>query len=175
MKNLLFSGMKHCGKSSVGRAVAEILQRQFVDLDDCLPRQKNESVRQLYQRLGAEEFRRLEAETFLRFAPDQGVVLALGGGVCSNPFLTAGQLREMGNMVYLEVDKDVLFARIAADGIPPTLSQENFYHSFCCQLEERKKDYEALAHVIWHPAVEDPVQVTAEKLVKELYRQGLIV
>lgn len=175
MKNLLFAGMKHCGKSSVGKAVAEILQRKFMDLDDCLPRQENESVRQLYKRLGADAFRKLEAETFRSFSPEQGVVLALGGGVCSNPFLTAETLRQMGCVIYLAVAPDVLFARIAADGIPPTLNPDNFYQSFRRQLDDRKKDYEAAAHVIWHPVAEDSVQITAEKLVKELYRQGVIV
>ena len=78
-------------------------------------------------------------------------MLALGGGVPVNDFLTADDLRELGFLIYLEVDPEVAFARIAQGGLPPFLAGDDPHGKFLKQYRERTVRYEALAD--WQLAV----------------------
>ncbi len=130
--NIVFTGMKHCGKSTQGRLLAEKLQCKFVDSDAELERNyqalygKKLLFREIYQQHGADFFRKLEADSIadllLHVAahPTQRTVFALGGGTVSNPFLP-DDWRNLGLIVYLKADAMVLYNRIVKGGLPPYL------------------------------------------------------
>ena len=92
-RNIVFLGIKHCGKSTHGKLLAARLKREFFDTDDLLvayyrkkysPDTEDISPRWIMRQHGEEFFRRTEAETVLEFLQNNpaGVsVLALGGGV----------------------------------------------------------------------------------------------
>ncbi|MBO7088500.1 MAG: shikimate kinase, partial [Lentisphaeria bacterium] len=52
--------MKHCGKSFLGRALADALGVPFFDTDDLLKADAGKPVRQLYREVGEKRFRELE-------------------------------------------------------------------------------------------------------------------
>jgi len=63
-------------------------------------------------------------------------VASLGGGTIENrPALDA--LDSLGVFVYLKVEADVLFRRIAKGGIPPFLSQDHPREDFQALYERR--------------------------------------
>ena len=71
-------------------------------------------------------FRELEAETVRRFtasAPSPAVV-ALGGGVISNPCLTQDDRHALGLVVWLDVPVPTAFERMAREGLPPFLADK---------------------------------------------------
>ena len=126
-RRVALCGIKHCGKSCLGVALAKALGVPFFDTDALLEADAGKPVRALYREVGETRFRELEAETVRKFiasAPCPAVV-ALGGGVVSNPFLTPGDLlRALGLIVWLDVPVPTAFERMAREGFPPFLADK---------------------------------------------------
>ncbi|MEM7516083.1 MAG: shikimate kinase [Planctomycetota bacterium] len=83
-------GPRATGKSAVGRCLAELSGRAFLDLDECLADRAGaaeaDTAGELLERLGEERFRDLEEEALEAADQDArersaGIVLACGGGV----------------------------------------------------------------------------------------------
>ncbi len=119
---LALIGLRCVGKTSVGRALAELAGLPFVDLDDAILARARErdlpdaaSVGEVLRTLGEPRFRELEsaclAEELQRPAPR---VLATGGGVVELPANRAA-LRAAAHVLWLRADVDVLRRRLAAD------------------------------------------------------------
>jgi shikimate kinase/3-dehydroquinate synthase len=79
---LLISGFMATGKSSVGKRVAELSGRRFVDLDREIERKGGASVAELFSELGESGFRALERSALFEAldATGSAPVIALGGG-----------------------------------------------------------------------------------------------
>jgi len=118
--SILLCGPMGSGKSSVGRALAELLGWPFVDSDACIERDAGLSVAQIFEREGEAGFRRRERET-LGSLPARGSVIALGGGAVEAPE-NREILRGKGNLVWLDARPETLVARIGADAGRPLLS-----------------------------------------------------
>jgi shikimate kinase len=158
MKSIVLMGMKHCGKTTLGKMLAPRLALPFIDLDhriEEIARERwggAEKIRDLYGRLGKEGFAILEAEALERTAEDltrrrSPCVLALGGGTIENP----GGLKFLAGLVrffYLEEDEDVLFARISSGGVPPFLDPLSPRESFRKLYQNRAALYRDRADVI---------------------------
>ena len=65
----------------------------------------------------------LTIRKFTAAAPSPAVV-ALGGGVISNPCLTPGDLHALGAIVWLDVPVPTAFERMAREGLPPFLADK---------------------------------------------------
>lgn len=147
--NIVFLGIKHCGKSTQGKLLARKLHREFLDTDDMLAaaymrdfsKNADESTpRAVMRRHGEEFFRKFEAAVISDFLNDpaqKACVIALGGGVASNPFITTDELKKLGTLIFLDIDQDTAFERIAARGIPPFLAGDDPRQKFMQLCEKR--------------------------------------
>ncbi|KAJ2356420.1 3-dehydroquinate dehydratase (3-dehydroquinase) [Coemansia erecta] len=82
--SVVLIGMRGVGKTSLGRAAALALGREFVDLDDFLEREVGQTIPEIINRDGWAAFREHEArvlQTALTQAHATGAVIACGGGV----------------------------------------------------------------------------------------------
>ena len=125
-RRVAICGIKHCGKSRLGKALSGALALPFFDTDALLEADAGKPVRALYKEVGEARFRELEAATIRKFiasAPSPAVV-ALGGGVVSNPFLTPDDLRALGLIVWMDVPVPTAFERMAREGFPPFLADK---------------------------------------------------
>jgi len=125
-RRIAICGIKHCGKSCLGKALADMLALPFFDTDDLLAADAGKPVRALYKEVGEARFREFEAETIRKFtasAPSPAVV-ALGGGVISNPCLTQEERRALGLILWLDVPVPTAFERMAREGLPPFLADK---------------------------------------------------
>lgn len=80
-QNVALIGMPGAGKSSCGRALARLLGRPFVDLDDAIELEAGRSPEQIIREDGEAAFRDVEARVTARCASKSGLVIACGGGV----------------------------------------------------------------------------------------------
>lgn len=151
--NFVLMGMKHCGKSSIGRELSRRLGCAFYDTDDMLLESSGrfESIRRMYQELGAEKFRECEKKCIEdlsgKLAGTSPNVIALGGGLPCNEALS-GRLKQLGFLIFVRPDEQKTFQRIAAGGIPPFLDPDDPQGSFAKLWKEREKHYLALADMI---------------------------
>lgn len=87
---ITLTGFMGCGKSSVGRILADRMDCRFADLDELIVEREACSIADIFRERGEEAFRRIELETLrevLRGCEETGqnMVLALGGGALGLP------------------------------------------------------------------------------------------
>lgn len=78
--NVTLIGMPGCGKSSVGRYIAERLGKKFIDTDDEI-RSLGRTPAEIITSDGEDAFRSIESEVVRRCGMMSGHVIATGGGV----------------------------------------------------------------------------------------------
>lgn len=168
--NLIFLGFKGCGKTRIGRIVAQRLGWDFVDLDELLESlylsEQGEALgfREIYRRHGKDYFRDLEGRA-LRIALQRGQqILALGGGtLTSNPGLIP--LCQAHILLYLVVEPAVLFERIMAGGLPAFFDPSDPQGSFEELYRQRAPLYESVAQYTF-----DNTSREAEEVAEEIAR-----
>ncbi|HMP78711.1 MAG TPA: shikimate kinase [Pirellulaceae bacterium] len=115
-RHLFLIGPRGSGKSTVGQLVADILARQFFDLDQWIVAQSGRTIAEIFQADGEPAFR--DWETLgLRFLVDHRhspKVVALGGGACQRPENQA-LIRQAGFCVWLRSPPTVLLNRLRND------------------------------------------------------------
>ena len=79
--NIVLIGYRAVGKTTVAAQVAHRLGRPMIDLDAVVEQEAGESIPDLVRREGWAEFRRREKAVVERYASQEGMVLATGGGV----------------------------------------------------------------------------------------------
>lgn len=147
-KAIALVGLKHVGKSSVGRLLAAATARAFVDSDDEIVRryaatrtdlqEARKTPREVYQTEGADRFKALESEAITSILGHaESVVIATGGGICDNdtayPLLLA-----QCTTVFLDDDIDVLYKRATRRGLPAFLDTQRPYRHFV-ELSTRRR------------------------------------
>lgn len=80
-QNIVLVGMPGCGKTTVGKRVAEILGRDFVDLDYEIEAFAGEKIPVLFEKYGEEGFRVIEQKVVNEIGKKSWLVIATGGGV----------------------------------------------------------------------------------------------
>ncbi len=108
-----------CGKSTVGRRVAEMAAAPYFDLDQMLEESSGLALGTYFARHGEAAFRALEA----RLLPEvlqPGAVTSLGGGT-PVPEANWRLLQERARTVYLAAPLGVLLARTGSQASRPLL------------------------------------------------------
>ncbi len=110
MKNIILIGMPGSGKTTLGKAAADRLGRQFFDADECLEQWENRSVADFFAE-SENAFRAAETRTLKKLAEEEGSIIAAGGGaVTREENITA--LKKTGIICFIdrrpeEITKDI--------------------------------------------------------------------
>jgi shikimate kinase len=168
-RNLVLIGGRACGKTSVGKALAQALQRPFVDLDEVLVAEAGCSIAELVATEGWPGFRRREKGLVERCARFPGQVLAPGGGVVLDPE-NVQMLRENGLIIWLTADSATLGHRLrqdlASQESRPSLTGADPVAEMARVLTEREPLYRAAAHL-----VVDTTGLTVPEVVKQILEE----
>ena len=120
MAHVWLIGMMGSGKSTVGRLVAESLDRPFYDTDAAVEAAAEMPIMEIFERFGEEGFRDRERTAVAEIVTQDGGVVATGGGAILDT-VSVEAMRDAGTVVLLTVDPDVLIARVAEDEQRPLL------------------------------------------------------
>jgi shikimate kinase len=153
------------GKTTVGRLVAERLQRRFVDLDDRICQRERREIADIFRDSGEPYFRRVESECLRALVQEAAVagslVIAVGGGAFVQPS-NAALLREYGfNTVFLDAGVEELRQRCANSGPDrPLAHDQNLFR----QLYEARRGAYMAAEMRVDTGGKTPEQVVEEIL-----------
>ena len=103
-------GPRAVGKSTLGRLLAEHLQRPFLDADAVLEARHQRRIAD-WLRDDADAFRAAEAALLPEFGAFCGNVIALGGGVVENSASVAW-LAQQTHVLWLDAPAEILLARL---------------------------------------------------------------
>jgi shikimate kinase len=87
-RSIFLVGFMGSGKSTVGRALAQRLGWEFIDLDERIEAAEGTSISEIFATRGEAEFRRIESAALGEAAAQAEVrpaVIALGGGAFAQP------------------------------------------------------------------------------------------
>ena len=84
-RNIVLIGMPGAGKTSTGRALARLLHRPFIDLDDAFAVDTGVTAEQFIRQHGEEPFRERETKVAASYGRESGLVIACGGGIVTQP------------------------------------------------------------------------------------------
>ena len=80
MENIVLVGMPGCGKSTIGKLVAEKTGKTFVDADAEIVKKAGMSIPEIFAKSGEEGFRKIETEVLMELGKQSSLVIATGGG-----------------------------------------------------------------------------------------------
>ncbi|MES3629435.1 MAG: shikimate kinase [Longimonas sp.] len=108
------TGFMGCGKSTVGRRLASRLDMPFVDTDDWIEKQIGMRIPEYFAEAGEAAFREQERNALEATAAHPHAVVATGGGMLVDE-ARMQRAKELGTVVYLQVDVDTLYKRLAPE------------------------------------------------------------
>ncbi len=111
--NLYLVGYRGTGKSTVGRLLADALDRPFVDLDERIEADAGRNIAAIFVDEGEAGFRDRETAA-LRAAAGMNSIVATGGGVVLREE-NRRVLKSTGFVVWLQAPAAILWERIRAD------------------------------------------------------------
>lgn len=181
---VLLIGMRGCGKSSIGLALARRTDRAFIDLDDLAarvalndPAASRNDIPRVFQALGEPAFRAAESRA-LADALDEphprGVILALGGGTPTapgaEPIIQSARAGRRALVVYLRADAALLRSRLSGDGAPhrPSLTGRPVPEEIESLLAHRAPIYERLADFTVDVCADDAPDDAAQRVERAL-------
>lgn len=118
MENIVLIGMPGCGKSTLGKLLAERTGKQFVDADDVIVQRAGISIPKIFDKIGEEGFRKLETEVLSDLGKQSGLIIATGGGCVTRPN-NYNLLHQNGHIIWIQRQ----ISNLPTDGRP--LSQQN--------------------------------------------------
>lgn len=113
MENIVLVGMPGCGKSSIGKVLAEKAGKAFVDSDDTIVEMAGKSIPKIFAEDGEDVFREYETKALAELAKKSGLVIATGGG-CVTKERNYPLLHQNSSIVWIRRDLD----KLPCDGRP---------------------------------------------------------
>jgi len=145
--NIFLVGMMGAGKSTIGKALARHLGREFLDSDRVLAERTGVPVATIFEIEGEAGFRRRERAVIAELARGDGQVVATGGGsILAEENRCA--MRESGTVVYLRARVESLWERTRHDTSRPLLATPDPRGKLQALLLEREPLYREAAHVV---------------------------
>ncbi|MBX2811177.1 MAG: bifunctional shikimate kinase/3-dehydroquinate synthase [Myxococcales bacterium] len=136
---ILLAGAPGAGKSTVGKALSQVLRRPFIDLDELIEARAGKHPAQIITHDGEARFRALEDEAITALEGATGAVVSLGGGALTHRH-TRGAARQLGPVVRLDVPRELLKERLLGSEASRPLVAGKLDHL----LEERASTYAAV-------------------------------
>ena len=129
-------GLPGCGKSTLGKKLAQKLNYEFIDMDSYIEKSAGMFVDEIFEKYGEDYFRALESNVLSDFLSLDNVIIATGGGVIKNK---DNKDKMSGLCIFLKVPLTVLEKRLDKSSvIRPLLKEKTIYDLY----QERKDLYE---------------------------------
>ncbi|WOE33170.1 MULTISPECIES: shikimate kinase AroK [unclassified Acinetobacter] len=135
------------GKTTVGRHLAELLGREFLDSDHEIERRTGATIPWIFDKEGEKGFRLRETTVIDELTRQSQLVLATGGGAVTN-WQNRYFLKSRGIVIYLFTPVEIQLQRTYRDKNRPLLQVENPEQRLRDLLAIRDPLYREVAHYI---------------------------
>ena len=172
-RSIVLVGIMGCGKSTVGKRLAQRLGLEFVDADSEIERAANMTVAEIFAEHGEPYFRSGEERVIARLLQEGPQVLATGGGAFMSD-ATRSEIETNGLSIWLKVDFETVMARVRRRSTRPLLRNPDPEGTMRKLMAEREPVYARAQLTVTskdvpHEAVVDQIVLT---LADHLYGQG---
>lgn len=138
-KNILLCGFMSCGKTTVGKKLAALLDYKFMDTDDMIIESTGKSIKEIFNEGGEVLFRDIEHETAKKIQYLNDCVISTGGGLMT--YQRNVDVIKNSIIVYINTDFEVCYNRLKGTGRPIVSSKtkQEMWQMYIERIEKYKK------------------------------------
>lgn len=165
MENVVLIGFMGSGKTSCGKAYANMISACFKDTDEMIEIQQQMSVSDIFEKYGEPYFRQLETKLVESIIGSNVGVLSVGGGLA----VTSGNdklLKQIGKVIYLKASKETLVKRLEKDTTRPLLATGNLEEKISNLMAVREDVYMSVADIVI-----DTDGLSVDEVAKKIYNE----
>lgn len=149
------------GKTTVGRKLAQLLDREFVDIDHELMRRTGVTIAHIFEVEGESGFRDRETRLLGELCERTRLVVSTGGGVVSRRE-NLELMKQSGRVVYLDVCLTTLWNRLKDCQNRPLLQVEN--------PREKVEELSAQRSPLYAEAADLTISITSDSALRTARR-----
>ena len=161
--NIFLIGLMGAGKTTHGKQLAALLQRDFIDSDQLICQRTGVSISTIFELEGEGGFRKREAAIIDELTRRHPIILATGGGAVLSPD-NRHWLHTRGMVIYLHATPEILYRRIQYDKNRPLLQVANPLDKLQTLYQQRDPLYRETAHLVFNI----PPQHSCPQITKQL-------
>lgn len=164
--NIILVGMMGAGKTTIGKALANSLGKEFIDSDHEIQDRTGVKIPVIFEIEGEAGFRKRESEVLIELVKKNNIILATGGGAVLSRE-NRQLLRRGGIVIYLRATVNDLYRRTRHDKNRPLLQTQNLFARLNELYVQRDALYRETSHVIIDSGKQG-VRFLVQKLINKL-------
>lgn len=162
-KPIVLLGFMGSGKSTLGKQLASLTERTFIDLDRFIEITENRTITDIFEKEGESVFRKLESNALREVLRYPNQIIAVGGGTpCHAENLLI--IKELSISVYLKISDNQLFSRLSNSSVSRPLlkgKSDSEIHSIISGLLLKREPFYGQADIIIESDEITPAMVLA--------------
>lgn len=99
--NIILIGFMGSGKTTVGKAIANVKNMSFLDTDELIESRQAMTIKEIFENFGEPKFREIERDTISSLEDIDGHVISVGGGAVMREE-NFNALKRIGTTVFLD-------------------------------------------------------------------------
>ncbi|MCP9290200.1 shikimate kinase [Gracilimonas sediminicola] len=176
--SMYLCGFMASGKSTLGKALAGKLEREYRDLDEVIVEREGKSIRAIFDEHGEHYFREKEWEYLLDLTRNFRGVVSLGGGALQNQRIV-DHLKVNGLLLFVDTPLEQITDRVLQSDERPILfnkdgkikSRDTLFTELKALYSGREKFYKQAQVAIKTPlfsSVEEMTEAAIEKITRHV-------
>jgi shikimate kinase len=145
-RSIVLIGFMGAGKSSVGRLLEKRTGLARFDTDERVASKSGLTIPEIFSQQGEERFREMETEALQSLPNEKEAIIVTGGGIVLRE-TNLDLMRQLGTIIWLDANEEILFRRASRKGNRPLLQTENPRNRFSELLRTRVPLYAKIAEV----------------------------
>ena len=163
--NIILTGYRATGKTTIGASLAARLNREFIDTDDRIEEREKMKIKDIFEKRGWQYFRKVEKTIVRTLAKLDDKIIAVGGGTFM--YKENLQLTQNAKVVLLIAPIEILAERIRNDPNRPPLTEAQSSVDEIMEVWGRRKErYYEVSDIVCDTRTGD-----VEKIVDEIVRK----
>ena len=165
MKHIFLTGFMGTGKTTISKALREILSCDVIDMDREIERMERMSIPEIFVQKGETWFRQCETSFLEGLKKREGAIVSCGGGV---PLRRENvkTMRACGIVVLLTASPETIYERVKDSNDRPVLNGRKNVAGISELMEQRREKYEAAADIVVNTDGKSVLQVCEEMIQK---------
>ena len=145
--NLVLTGYRATGKTTIGKALAYTLQKEFIDTDDSIEQREKRRIREIFEQNGWKYFRKVEKLVVKKLSRLDDKIIAVGGGAFM--YKQNLVLCENARVILLIASIDEISKRMQEDSSRPPLTDAQSSSEEIREVWNRRKSrYYEVADIV---------------------------
>lgn len=142
--NIVLCGFMGCGKTTVGKELARLTGKKFVDTDEMIEKEQGVSISDIFEATGEDYFRSLEHEMCKKCGAMKSAVISTGGGAMTFE-RNVEAIKKNSAVVFIDVPFETVCERVGNAETRPLFRDKTKAKAL---FDSRKIKYESAADYI---------------------------